>query len=561
MMNPGTFSRRAKSALSILFGCALLATLSGAAHAQDKKTVVVLEIQGGNKQLQQALLNALKDKYIILPLAKWNASAKKLNVTGQAPEDVALIAADVKADAVITGKIKQDKDSGQWKANIAARNGQTGKPLGKMTYDLKSQKVDSATVAQVEQDVGPAVEKAIKGEAPEPVVAVQTEPESPPGPSTLGKEEDPIAKMRKMEEEQRRLENSHPRPVWYPFVDADVGAIFSGRSFSFAEQALPSNTGCYQFSAQRYDPTSTSPTPPLVNSYGGRLASCPKYAPSVAAGVHVDVTAYPLAFIRYNWLRGLGVGGSFDYVFWPSSATGGANSQNLATNELRFEVGLRYNYNIQNRRFGPAVQVSIQYGGHSFSIAKESYMQMYNDVNDNPQTTAALNDHGLPDIFYQYLTFGVGGRMPYFANEKLYFGVGLNFNFHLVLGYGEIAQSFNPTAPAQTPSTAPNCINADGSTSNALYCSSGYGPVSGGYGLRAGLTLLDFMWKPPVKSGQYIGQLTARLQGYFELFDYSFALGNTLPPGNLSVNNSARDIAQSASDMYFGGIATVGWTY
>ncbi len=565
MKNPGTSLRLASRALSVLFACALMAALFQTAHAEDKKTIVVLEIQGGNKKLQEALLNALKDKYIIVPIAKWNAAAKKLNVTGHAPEDVALVAADVKADVVITGQIKQDKESKQWKANIAARNGQSGKPLGKMSYDLKSQKVDADTVAQVEKDVGPAVEKALKGDAPEAVAVVTPpEPAAPTStePATLGKEEDPIAKMKKLEEEQKRLNDYQPRPVWYPYIDAGVGFILSGRSFSYNEQPSPSNVGCYDFDHKRFDPNDPSPNPASVFTYGGRLSKCPNYAPSVAGGIHVDVTGYPLAFMHINAIRGLGIGGSFDYVFWPDSATGGSNSVNLATNEFRFEVGLRYHYNILNQRNRPSILASIQYGGHSFAIAKEEKMITYMDENFMSQTTRGLDDHGLPNIFYQYITFGVGARIPYYATDKMYFGGIVNFNFHLVLSYGEIATAFDPNAPAAqnpvAPAGTPACINSDGSQSNALYCTSGYGPISSGYGLRAGATLLEAMfWRG----------LTIRLQGYYELFNYGFLFGSggnnneSLPPGDRNINFGARHIAQGASDNYFGGIVQVGWQY
>lgn len=548
LTNPGSVGRRAVSALCVLLACMLLAALSGTAGAEEKKTVVVLEIQGGTKQLQQAILNALKDKYIVIPVAKWNAAAKKLNVSGQQPEDVALVAADVKVDAVITGKVKQDKDGGGgWKLNIAARNGQTGKPLGKMTYDLKSQKVDADTVSQVEKDVPSNVEKAIKGDEPPPVVASNQnsgEPAPAPGAtdnSSLGKDEDPIAKMKKLEEEQRRLAGYQPRPVWYPYFDAAVGFILSGRNFSFSEEANPSNVGCYDFDRKRADPNDPSATPASVFTYGGKLAKCPRYDTSVAGGVHVDITGYPLAFIQANAVRGLGIGVMFDYIFWPPSATGGTNSVNLDTREFRFEVGLRYHYNFLNKRGRPSILASVQYGGHYFAVAKQAKSYTFMDDNFMNQTVMGLDDHGLSDIFYQYVTVGIGGRVPYYANEKMYFGLLLNFNFHALLSLGEIATAFDKNTSA-----------------GDLYSVSGYGPTSGGFGFRAGFT--------PIEAQVYKG-LTIRLQAYYELFKYGFQFGSgsnnnvSLPPGDRKVDFGARHIAQAASDNYFGGIVEVGYQY
>lgn len=546
LTNPVSTGRRAVSALRVLMACMLLAALAGPARAEDKKSVVVLEIQGGTKQLQQAILNAIKDKYIVIPVTKWNAAAKKLNVAGQQPEDYALIAADVKVDAVITGKVKQDKDAGGWKLNIAARNGQSGKPIGKMTYDLKSQKVDADTVSQVEKDVPGNVDKAIKGDDPPPVAsaAQSSEPAPEPGATentTLGKDEDPIAKMKKLEEEQRRLAGYQPRPVWYPFIDAAVGFIMSGRNFSFAEEANPSNVGCYDFDRKRADPNDPSPTPAQVFTYGGKLAKCPRYDTSVAGGVHVDITGYPLAFLQANAIRGLGIGVLFDYIFWPPSATGGNNSVNLDTREFRFEVGLRYHYNILNKRSRPSILANVQYGGHYFAVAKQAKSYTYMDDNFMNQTVMGLDDHGLSDIFYQYITIGLGGRVPYYANEKMYFGLLLNINFHVILSYGEIAQAFDKNADA-----------------GSLYSVSGYGPTTGGYGLRAGFTPIEAMvWKG----------LTIRLQAYYELFKYGFQLGSgsnnnvSLPPLDRKTDFGARHIAQAASDNYFGGIVEIGYQY
>ncbi len=557
-MNPhGTFGRCQWHALSVLLGWMILTAFAVAdAQAADKKTVVVLEIQGGTKQLQQAIINGLKDKYNLLPLLKWTAAAKKLNINGQAPQDYALIAAEVKADVVITGRIKQDKD-GKWQAHIAARNGQSGNPLGKMSYDLKSAKVDADLITQTERDIGPAVEKALIGEPPPPVGLVSDEPPPAPlrGVAGTTEEEDPIAKMRRqLEEEQRRIAQANARPVWYPFFDIGAGFILSGRNFSFNEEAPPSNVSCYDFVTKRPDLTDGTLNPPLVFNYTKRTANaCKNFPTLVAGGVHVDLSVFPLAFLRVSPVRGLGFGASFDYVFWPPSNTSLSNPENLDTREFRFEVGLRYHYNIKNKRSRPSILANLQYGGHYFSIAKKEKTITYQDDKFVQQTTVGLDDHGLPDIYYQYVTIGLGGRIPYYASEKVYFGLLLNFNFHAMLGYGEIANAFGKNDKSQ-PDAGQSCATQP----NTLYCSSGYGPVNSGFGLRGSLTLLEAMvWRG----------LTIRLQGYYELFKYGFLFGSggspstTLPPGDRNTSFGARHIAQAATDNYFGGIVQIGYQY
>ena len=533
---PGASRNFLPRALLFVLSCLLLCTLQGSAHAQDKKTVVILDIQGGNKQLQQAITNALKDRYTIIPIAKWNAAAKRLNVSGQGTEEVAMVASDVKADAVVTGKVKQDKDSGGWKLNIAARQGSSGKPIGKIQIDLKSQKVDADTVAQVEKEIWPAVEKAIAGEVPETPAPTTDPSQTGQTPSQLGVEEDPIAKMKKLEEQQKKAQAGE-RPVWYPFVDASAGFILNGRSFGFTEDANPSPLGCYDFQEKGPDLTNTNPNAPQVYTYGPKLSRCPKYDTSVAGGVRVDITGYPLAFMGIDQIRGLGIGASFDYMFWPPSTTSGPTPVSLDTREFRFEVGLRYHWNILNKRSRPSILANVQFGGHYFAVAKQEKNYPYDDDNFARQMARGIDDHGLPDIFYQYVTIGVGGRVPYYATDKMFFGLLVGFNFHAMLGFGEIATRFQ-----------------DESSEAALFGNGGYGPASG-FGLRATFSPLEAMiWKG----------LTVRLTGFYELFKYSFSLGESLgqmPPGYRKPDQGARHLAPGATDNYFGGMVQVGYQY
>jgi len=156
------------------------------------------------------------------------------------------------------------------------------------------------------------------------------------------------------------------------------------------------------------------------------------------------------------------------------------------------------------------------------------------------QTAAGIDDHGLPDILYQYVTIGVGGRIPYYSTEKLYFGLLVNFNFHAMLSFGELGTGF-----------------ADTSTTTSLYGNGGYGQASG-YGFRVGFTPLELIpWKG----------ITVRLSGFYEMFTTAFTLGSninnnvSLPPVDRTLENAARHIAQGAVDQYFGGVVQIGYQY
>jgi hypothetical protein len=533
----------------VLVGLLALAWLPTTASAQDKKSVAVLPIEGAPPKLQKAIETALKKDYNVVAEAKWNASAKKLNVTGHGTEEVALVANDLKVDVVITGKVKTDKDSGQWKLNIAARHGPTGKPVGKLTYDLKSDKIEPATITQVETEIGPAVVQALAGPPGEKPSVAQAEPPPTMTPTpVLGKDEDPIAKLAREEAEKRRREQELLRPIYYPYIDASAGVIVGGRSYSYSEDADPASTlKCYDLDKRVPDPKDPGGRG-FVSRYlpykRGSSAACPGFATSIAAGVRADVTAYPLAFLKVGAVKGLGLGVTFDYMFWPDSKYGSGSTQVLlATREWRVEGGLRYHYNILNKRQMPSVLFNAQYGAHFFAVAKEQKQYPYLDESFNPKTADGVNDHGLPDILYQYITIGLGARVPYFVNEKLYFAGLVNVNFHVPLSYGEISSRFGSS----------NTDTASGPVPD-VYGNGGFGPASG-WGLRASLTLLEAMvWKG----------LTVRLSGYYELFKYSFDLGKNLAsqdPGDVPTGRDARHLAAGASDNYFGGIVQIGYQY
>ena len=83
-------SRAVSTAAKLAMAMAVvsLGLLARPALAQDKKTVVVLEIQGAPPKLMAALEKALKGKYILVPASKWNSAATKLNATGQGADEI-----------------------------------------------------------------------------------------------------------------------------------------------------------------------------------------------------------------------------------------------------------------------------------------------------------------------------------------------------------------------------------------------------------------------------------------------------------------------------------------
>lgn len=537
----------ALSGLVILgLGLLLLCLCPGSARAQDRPTVAVLELPGSPKT-QAAVSAVLRKSYTLVPPVRWNAAAKQLNATGRAADEIAMVAGELKIDAVVTFTVKKDKETRQWTLTASARNGASGKAVEKLKYPLRTQRVDLATMKKLLADIGPAVEKAIKGVQEEPLAeAPRIEEGEGPRAAPPGKEEDPLEKLRQMEEAERRKKDEQ-RPVWYPYIDAGVGFILGGRRLSFDEDP-GTPIKCYEFDKLQPDPITGQPT---RYQYAADMR-CPGFKASVAGGLRFDANVFPLAGFRMNPLRGLGLGATVDVFFWPSSKTCNKRDESgtctvagpdLPTSEVRAELGLRWGYNVLNKRSRPSLLVMLQYGLHQFSVAKESPLL---DANGKSKGADTLNDHGLPDIFYQYVDLGLGGRVPYFATERYFLGLVLDFHFHIMTSHGDIERKFIDTTNSKgMPIGGPAAFNG------------GYGPVSGSYGLRLDITPVEWTpWKG----------LTIRATGYYEMFSMAFELlsadkGYEVPPTTRGETDAARHLARGALDQYFGGVLQVGYQY
>jgi hypothetical protein len=371
---------------------------------------------------------------------------------------------------VITGTVKSD---GGWVLSVSVRNGPTGKSVDKLRYPLRGPRLDPGTLRRLADDIGPAVDRA--AEAPPtgaPVEAGEGDggrPALPPGAAT--EDENPLApgEERADRKKDRKKEGAIERPSWTPWVDASVGLLLSGRNFQFKQ------------------------------------ANLPQFRSSVAAGLRLDATGYPLALLAtkpgagWNAITGLGFGLTFDWVFWPESvpcardAMGecAMTTERFGTREYRLEMGLRWHWNVLNKPDRPELLASLQWGVHDFSITKR------------PDGS----DVGPPDVSYSYVTIGLGGRVPIVP----WFALRVDFNIHGVISTGAV----------QDPSQ--------------------FGPGDA-WGLRLALSLDFRVWQG----------LFVRASGFYERFGLSF---NGMPqPGK-------GPIAGGAADQYYGGLLSVGYAY
>jgi hypothetical protein len=379
------------------------------------------------------------------------------------------VSRDLGVDVVITGVVKRD---GGWILQVSARHGPTGKSVKKLRYPLRGPRLDPATLKRMAADLPDAIDAASQGppqgeeaekEAPEAPVAE----EKPPPPEQPPEEENPLQKKEPKEKPEKPAGPRIERPVWTPYFDASAGFILTSRQFSFDTAGLPA------------------------------------FHSTIAPGLRIDATGYPLAILAnrpgaaMNALTGLGVGITYDAIFWadskpcPPHAPGTPcpdTTEAYGTSETRLEAGLRWHWNFLMKPIRPDLLVTTQYGLHSFTIAKR------------PDGS----DVGPPDVTYQYFSIGVGVRVPFTS----YLAAGLLFNIHAVLDSGSV----------QTTAEL--------------------GPGSA-FGFRVHLWLEGRIWRG----------LTARLAAFYE----QFGLGFDAPP--------ATKMASSATDQYYGGILSIGYVY
>ena len=349
--------------------------------------------------------------------------------------------------------------------------------------------VDAVTLRRLAEEVVPALDTAASGppgtEAPE-------SPEKPLEASdTTDQPTEPV--------EESPLEGTGPpkaqsteRPPWAPFIEGSASFVFGGRNFGFDE------------------------------------ANSPSFRATVAPGLFIDATVYPFAFMASktdggkNALSGLGIGGDYGQAFWADSVpcyptsmgTCAPTTDRFTTGEYRYEVGLRWKWNIARKAEGvPELLAQLQYGNHTFFIQKRAYLMDFPFGATGMDKKPAPRDIGPPDVSYSYMSVGLGARLP-FAKR---FAAQLNFNWHIMLGTGDIQQ------PSE------------------------WGP-GGAFGFR-----LSGHFDIMIVKGAF-----ARITGYAEYYGLSF----NQPPGQHNLMPPCPcGTTGSASDVYYGGMFGVGYRY
>ncbi|HZU85255.1 MAG TPA: hypothetical protein VE987_20120, partial [Polyangiaceae bacterium] len=442
------------------------------------------------------------------------ASAKKLFATTHSASDLSAVAGDLGVQVVITGKVKHTDEG--WQLSVSVRHGPTGHSVVKLKYPLRGPRLDKETLQQLADEVVPSLDTAAAGptgNGPEAPEAAET-PAPPTGSAAASPNGQDVENPLNIHPEAPPSGLLPARPEWTPWFDASLGFALAGRTFAF-----------------------DNPSQPQFHS-------------SVAAGLRLDATVFPLAAVAQrpgagtNAITGLGIGFTLDAIFWPDSVptTCAASMMDMAgnctdhygTHDLSYQLGLRWRWNVLNRSpktWAPELLVELQFGERRFTIDKTPQLDAagmpLKDAMGNPK----VQDVGPPDVDYKYITVGVGTRILFLERWAAF----LQLNLHGVIDAG----------PIQTASE--------------------YGPGSA-VGVRIGGGVEARIWKG----------LFARLALHYEHFGLSFASshnGDVTNAGAPVVNSTTKipennlvppcpcSTTGGASDAYWGAVLSVGYAY
>ncbi len=524
-----------KSTPKWLVVLAALVLWVGVAEAQRKR-VVVLEFEGPNAdKFRSAVIKVIKKKHTVLKTDKWNATADELDAAKITDKNVKKVAKKMRVDGVITGKVDKRRD--EYIIKLKLRSGVSGDLVGGSI----STKAD-----------GPRLDEKGQRDINDELVAVIDELESNSGGDDAGEEDSPKKKKgddddggkksgfgKKDDDEtnaKRAKKDDPPKEEDPPAedppaeedkpkkraksdddddgggkrkasrddddngrVDDDVEITDSKRelNLSVSRRAIDAVIGL-SFTRRN-----------LNFTYASDLGDPPPgYKQGIpVAGALIDMTFYPMSFghKKKGPVTGIGVNVLYDKIIKINSQKRYSDVMNnpqtadLATSESRWQVGGVFRYPLGKKANSLVVGGGLSFGKQSFTVAQ---------VLPNAQPT------DIPNVSYTMFTPSAFVRFP--ALPKITFN--LDVAFHAITNTGDI----------QTREQ--------------------YGAATvSGYDLELGG---DYMIKP---------NIFARASIRYQSIGFTFK-GDPMAQSNTRDTDPDQDVT-GAKDSYFGGTATIGYTY
>ncbi|MGE0550262.1 MAG: hypothetical protein AB7O24_18985 [Kofleriaceae bacterium] len=433
-------------ALATLIG--LLVVGPGSAYA-GRKRVVVLEFEGpAAAKFHKDVVKLIKKSHTVVPTDKWLSTADKLNVSGVTDKNVKKVAAKLKVDAVVQGRIEKRRN--KYLIHLKLRSGKLGAVVGSQ-IDTKANgaKIDGKAAKEIRSELVEAIAdissaKPRGGDDEEDQEAAEEEDEPvAKGKAKKGRDEseeeaaedeqEPVAKRKKgfarRDEEATAEEkvggDEEPEQAAEEPEENQVASRDDDEEEEDEEEtASVKKRGSKDGPADPLSPAERAVDLQVGASFtrrtlGWSVASDlmnkpPPYRGKIPVpGILIDATIYPLAIghKRKGFLKNLGLTVMYDRVIKISSKDT-ATGMELASSESRYAVGAAFR---QPLGASTVVGVMARYGAQSFAIAGNA---------------------GVPSVSYTIVDPTAFLRYSVSSN----FVVGASVGYMLIMGIGTIGQ-------------------------------------------------------------------------------------------------------------------------
>ncbi len=174
----------------------MLVSACASAPKPQRPRVAVVEFEGKRASQWQDRVTALVDsqhRWDIVPPEAYTEAARKIGAESSSSTDLARVAAELNATAIIVGRIvgKSDKRA---KFQLAVHDGETGKVIDKLTLRVRKGKLSGKGDRLLRKKLLAALDDSEPRAVDAPAPKSQPDAPSPAKPAAAAPEDEPVAK-------------------------------------------------------------------------------------------------------------------------------------------------------------------------------------------------------------------------------------------------------------------------------------------------------------------------------------------------------------------------------
>ncbi len=397
------------SARAALATAAVVAAVAvGGVGQAEAGRVVVLSVSGeGGAEYEDLLVDALTDDHSVIDSRAFEAAARRAGIEGYDSDSLGQVARDLDADVVLDALIAKDRRANVLTVRIRDREGRLWR---RMTVTIAARRLGRGGIRALRERLLAEIDALIAEEgkrvdrSPRPGrdSARPTDRDRPAprdrDPGTRGDRRDRVAARDPADDRALDAENPLDREAG----DRDRNDGDRGDEDAAATEA--------RIRAHRGGPLDPRRTPLTVDlgpaamsrnlTFNARaFDQAPRgYHGAFVPAARVSGELYPIGFAnRTSPAAGIGFYGDYARVLKLTTRSTEAATVALPTQQVRWEVGLRFRYVFGHRPILPSVVVSVGYGRRAFTVDR------------TPLSGQPLD---LPDVDYEVITPGLGLRVP-----------------------------------------------------------------------------------------------------------------------------------------------------